>query len=154
MAGYPEPVKFKPKNYRKYRGDPTNIVARSSWEKMAMIWLDNHYSCIEWSSESTIIPYYSPVDEKWHRYFVDFSATFKYKDGSVKKFLIEVKPYSQTLKPVKGKKKEKTFLNEAMTYTINQAKWEAAEKYAAEHGMYFTKITEYELGLKKRDDHR
>ncbi|HET8688093.1 MAG TPA: TnsA endonuclease N-terminal domain-containing protein [Methanosarcina sp.] len=150
MAGYPEPVKYKPKNYRKYKGDPTKIIARSGWELQLMKWLDRHYSCIEWNSEGCVVPYFSPVDEKWHRYFVDFVATFKYRDGSVKKFMIEVKPYSQTQKPVKGKKKEKTFLNEAMTYTINQAKWEAAEKYAAEHGMYFIKMTEYELGLKKR----
>ncbi|HET8687567.1 MAG TPA: TnsA endonuclease N-terminal domain-containing protein [Methanosarcina sp.] len=150
MAGYPEPHKFKPKFPKKYKGDPTNIFCRSSWEKMVMLWLDNHTSCIEWSSEQIIIPYFSPVDEKMHRYFVDFSATFKYKDGSVKKFLIEVKPHKQTLQPVKGNKKTKTFLTEAATYAVNQAKWKAAEKYAAERGMKFIKITEYELGLAKK----
>lgn len=150
MARHYHQGKYKVKNPKKYKGDITNVVYRSSWEKNVLLWLDNHPNCIQFSSEEMIIPYYSPVDEKWHRYFVDFVATFKYRDGSVKKFMIEVKPYSQTLKPIKGKKKEKTFLNEAMTYTINQAKWEAAEKYAAEHGMYFIKMTEYELGLKKR----
>lgn len=150
MAGYPEPHKYKPKNLKKYKGDPTHIVYRSSWEKSVMLWLDGHSACIEWSSETTVIHYISPVDKKPHRYFVDFAATFKYKDGSVKKFLIEVKPHSQTLKPVKGNKKEKTFLNEAITYTVNQAKWAAAEKYAKERGMHFIKLTEYELGLAKK----
>lgn len=150
MKKFPEPTKYKVKNPRKYRGDPTMVVARSSWEKSVMLWLDTHSSCIEWHSEECIIPYYSPVDDKMHRYFVDFMATFKYRDGSVKKYLIEVKPKAQTIMPVKGKKKEKTFLNEAITYTVNQAKWEAAKKYATERGMFFVVVTEDELGIGKR----
>lgn len=142
--------KYTVKNPKKYKGDITNVIYRSSWERNVLLWLDNHPNCIQFSSEETIIPYFSPVDEKWHRYFVDFMALFKYKDGSVKKFLIEVKPYSQTLKPVRGKKKEKTFLNEAITYTINQAKWEAAQKFADANGMKFIVATEKELGIAKR----
>lgn len=147
--GYPEPVKFTPVNFKKYKGDPTQIFYRSSWEKQVMLWLDNQKSCIEWNSECVIVNYFSPIDEKMHRYYVDFTATFKYPDNSVKKFLIEVKPKAQTMRPVKGKKKEKTFLTEAMTWTVNQAKWEAAKKYAAERGMIFMILTEDDIFGKK-----
>lgn len=86
-----------------------------------------------------------------HRYFVDFTATFKYPDNSVRKFLIEVKPKSQTQPPIRGKKKEKTFLTEAITWTVNEAKWKAAKKYAAEKGMQFIVITEDDIfGGRKR----
>lgn len=149
--GYPEPFKYSPRNPKKYKGDPTEIWARSSWEKQVLLWLDTHPSCIEFSSEETIIPYFSPVDEKMHRYFVDFTATFKYPDNSVRKFLIEVKPKSQTQPPIRGKKKEKTFLTEAITWTVNEAKWKAAKKYAAEKGMQFIVITEDDIfGGRKR----
>lgn len=140
---------YKPKNPQKYRGDPTNIVFRSSWERSVMLWLDMHPACIEWGSEEIIVPYFSPVDCKMHRYFIDFVATFNTKTGK-QKFLIEVKPKAQTIAPVKGKKKEKTFLNEAMTYTVNQAKWKAAEAFAMERDMKFVVITEDELGIGKR----
>ena len=33
--------KFTPKNPSKYRGDPTNIIYRSSWERRVMNYLDN-----------------------------------------------------------------------------------------------------------------
>ena len=52
---------FKPKNYSKYKGDPTKIIYRSSWEKMFMGYLDNNPSVVEWSSEEFFIPYKSPV---------------------------------------------------------------------------------------------
>lgn len=148
MAHYHQ-GKYSPKNPKKYKGDPTNIFWRSSWERNVLLWLDNHPACIEFSSEETIVPYYSPVDEKMHRYFVDFTATFKYPDNSVKKFLIEVKPKAQTVPPTRGKKKEKTFLTEAVTWTVNEAKWKAAKKYAAERGMFFMILTEDEIFGKK-----
>jgi len=33
---------FKPKNPKKYNGDSTNIIYRSSWELRVMKWLDEH----------------------------------------------------------------------------------------------------------------
>lgn len=150
MARYPEPHKYTPKNPKKYKGDPTNIWIRSSWEKKLILWLDHNMSCMEYQSEQIVIPYRSPVDGKMHRYYVDFVATFRMGDNTVKTFLIEVKPYSQTLPPQKGKKRQSTYMEECKTYCVNQAKWEAAEKFAALKGMKFIKVTEYELGLKQR----
>ena len=62
---------FKPKNPQKYRGDPTNIIYRSSFELKLMVYLDQHPEVISWGSEEIIIPYKSPIDNRYHRYFVD-----------------------------------------------------------------------------------
>ena len=66
--------KFSPKNTNKYLGDPTNIWYRSLWERRVMTHLDINSNVIEWSNEEIIIPYLSPIDNRWHRYFPDFFA--------------------------------------------------------------------------------
>lgn len=71
----------------------------------------------------------------------------KTKEGKLKKYLVEVKPESQTVPPVRGKKREKTFLNEMKVWVVNQAKWEAAEKLASQKGYEFIKLTERHLGI-------
>ena len=64
--------KFKPKNYKKYKGDPTKIFYRSLWERRFMVYCDNNDKIIEWGSEELIIPYRSPLDKKR---FTDTSLT-------------------------------------------------------------------------------
>ena len=64
--------KYIPKNSAKYRGDYRNIIYRSSWELKFMKYCDGNPSILEWGSEEIIIPYRSPLDNKIHRYFVDF----------------------------------------------------------------------------------
>ena len=88
--------KFTPKNPQKYKGDPKNIIYRSSWEVKVMKYLDDHPGVIWWGSEELVIPYWSPVDNKKHRYFPDFVAKIKQKNGMIKTFVIEVKPEAQT----------------------------------------------------------
>ena len=87
---------FKPKHPEKYVGDPTNIVYRSSWEAKVMSWLDNNDSIITWASEELFIPYISPVDNRWHRYFPDFLVKFRTKDNKLSTMMLEVKPKKQT----------------------------------------------------------
>jgi hypothetical protein len=144
---FPEPKPYRVKNLKKYRGDATMVTYRSSWEKKMMIWFDTHPNVIEWSSEETVIPYISPLDGQPHRYFMDFKATFQV--GKVRKtYLVEVKPYEQTQPPkITERKKTKTLLEQAATYKVNQAKWEAAEEYCRQKGWGFQIITEYELGM-------
>ena len=137
------------KNPKKYEGDPTNVIYRSSWEKRFMIFLDNHESIISWGSEEVVIPYYWEVDGKMHRYFPDFVVTMKTTSGVVR-MLIEVKPYSQTIQPKKTRgKREQTYLLEVETYTKNRAKWNAAEEYCKDRGWMFRIVTEHELFKKK-----
>lgn len=142
---------FKPKNISKYAGDSTKIIYRSGWEKIVFIWLDNKPNCVEWSSEETVIPYRSPIDNEIHRYFVDIKATFIQSDGQKRTFIIEIKPYAQTLPPKASKgKSKKTLLEETATYAVNQAKWESAEKFCKLKGYQFMILTEYEIGIAKK----
>ena len=86
---------------KKYKGDLKEIVYRSSWELKFMKWCDFNKNVLEWGSETTIIPYRSPVDSKIHRYFVDFYIKVKSKDGKVGKYLVEIKPEKFTIEQSK-----------------------------------------------------
>lgn len=137
---------FKPQNPEKYNGDPGNIIYRSTWELRVMRYLDGHPNVIWWASEELPIKYVNPIDNKVHRYFPDFIAKMKQKDGKITTYILEVKPFHQTQPPVKKRKTQK-FINESVVYTINQAKWRAADIFCQEHGWKFLVITEKELGL-------
>jgi hypothetical protein len=75
---------FKPKNPRKYKGDPTEIMYRSSWERRFMNYCDLKDSITEWSSETTVVPYVFQGDGRKHRYFIDFRITVQEKEGLCK----------------------------------------------------------------------
>lgn len=137
---------YKPKNPSKYLGDPTNIVYRSSWERQCMLYFDKNDNIIKWGSEEVVIPYRSPLDNRIHRYFVDFVIKVKTTDGSNATHLIEVKPYKQTQPPQQPKRKTRRYLNEVTTYLVNEAKWKAASEYCKDRRWKFQIITENELG--------
>jgi hypothetical protein len=140
--------KFKPRNPSKYLGDPTNIVYRSSWERQCMVYFDSNPNIIKWGSEEVIIPYKSPIDGRWHRYFTDFIIKARTADGKMQTTIIEVKPFRQTQPPVVQKRKTKKYINEVTTYLVNDAKWKAAESYCKDRKWNFQIITENELGRK------
>lgn len=135
---------YKPKNPKKYLGDPTNIVFRSGWERRVMQYLDDNVNVVKWSSEEVVIPYISPIDNRRHRYFVDFYVEAVNPDGSIKKMLLEVKPKAQT-KPPPVARKTKRYITEVMTWGVNEAKWKAAREYCLDRGWEFRIITEAEL---------
>ena len=139
--------RFRPKNPQKYKGDPNNIIYRSTWEIKVMIYLDENPNVIWWGSEELPIPYISPVDKKRHRYFPDFIAKMRKADGTVMTYVIEVKPEKQTQPPTQ-KRKTKTFLQETITYEVNKAKWYAAEEFCKDHGWQFQILTERHLGIR------
>jgi hypothetical protein len=95
---------------------------RSSWELQFMRWCEKSDIVKKWSTEYLSIPYVNPVDKKIHRYFPDF---FIQTDKG--KFIIEIKPNKDKKNPV------------------NLAKWEAAQKWAEDHGYKFVVLTEKEL---------
>lgn len=134
------------KNPEKYVGNTTNVTYRSSWEKKVMIWADTHSSVLKWNSEECIIPYLSPVDNKMHRYFVDFTVMIRDRNGNIRKYLVEVKPKAQTLPP-KKRKRTKQYIEELQTYAVNQAKWEAATRVCEKSGYTFMILTEEHLGI-------
>lgn len=139
--------KFKPKNTSKYKGNPTNIIYRSLWELKLMRYLDDHPDVVSWSSEEIAIPYKSPIDGKYHRYFPDFKIQRKDKTGSVSTLLIEVKPLKQTKPPEVASRVSKKYINEVATWGINQAKWKAAFEFCKDRNWQFSIMTEKELGL-------
>jgi hypothetical protein len=137
---------FKPKNKNKYSGNYNNIVYRSLWERNVFRWCDDNPQVLKWVSEETIIPYYYPLDKKYHRYFVDLKIT-----TATGTYLIEIKPKSQTVPPKKPSRQTKRYLTEAATYVKNQCKWEAAKNYAEDRGWEFhvwTEDTIRSMGIK------
>lgn len=139
---------YKPINEKKYRG---NDLPRflSSWELKLFRWCDSNDSVVEWSSEGIAIPYQNPITEKTSVYFPDVAIKIKV-NGVLKKYLVEVKPYRQTIDPKtvdQGKKRKKTILHESLNYLKNQAKWAAAQSFCIKHDYEFTILTEKELGI-------
>jgi|TARA_A100001388_G_scaffold260744_1_gene229002 hypothetical protein len=140
--------KYSPSYPRKYKGDPTNIVYRSLWERKFMVYCDLNENILEWGSEEIVLPYRSPVDGRVHRYFPDFYIKVKESTGRIKKMIIEIKPKRQCSPPSKPKKQTKGYLREAYEYAKNQAKWEAASEWCKDRGYIFKVFTEKELGIK------
>lgn len=106
--------KFKQGYYRpskKYAGS-VPIIYRSSYEYKYMVYLDRNPNVVRWGSESFGIPYIGS-DNKKHQYFIDF--TYETQNGDI--FLVEVKPYNQTLR-------------NSYDYPRNKRKWKAAIEYA------------------------
>ena len=140
--------KYKPSYPSKYKGDPNNIICRSSWERKFCRYCDLNESVISWGSEEFWIPYLSPVDNRVHRYFPDFIIKVKESTGKIKTYVVEVKPAKQTAPPKKKSRVTKSYLFECKTYAVNQAKWKAAQEYCADRRIEFKIITERELGIK------
>lgn len=138
--------KYKPQNPQKYDGDPTNIIYRSLLERRFMVYCDTKPNIIKWSSEEVVVPYVSPLDNRVHRYFVDFMIQYRDSKGVLKTVLIEVKPKSQTSAPKKPEgKPTRRFINEVKTWGVNQAKWNAASEYCQDRNWEFKILTEKDL---------
>ena len=140
--------RYKPSYPQKYKGNPNNIICRSSWERKFCRWCDLNESILEWGSEEFYIPYISPVDNRIHKYFPDFIVKLKEATGKIKTIVVEVKPKKQTKEPKKRKRVTKSYLYECKTYAVNQAKWKAAKEFCDDRLIEFKIITEEELGIK------
>lgn len=137
---------FRCRNAEKYKGDVNKIFYRSGLELKAFRFMDSNPNILEWSSEETIIPYENPLTGRVSRYFVDLYAKIKDKNGNIKRFLIEIKPSSQTLPPQQKTRNIKSLRYQQAEYLKNQAKWQSADQYAKKKGMSFVLLTEKHLG--------
>ena len=142
-----KPGVYEPKNPHKFTGSATGgtrAVYRSSWELRVFLFLDSSPYIACWSSESVVINY--TFAGKMHRYYVDVYFEAVDINGLRKKFLVEIKPYEQSIPPVPPKRmtaaSSRTYTAKALTYQQNVAKWKAASKYAKQHGMDFFVLTE------------
>ena len=133
---------FRPNNPKKYVGNTKQIVYRSLLERRFMRYCDLNEDILYWASEELPVRYYNPLDKKYHRYFPDFVVKTVNND----KYMIEIKPSRQVVKPKPPKKKTKSYMRESFEYIKNQAKWQAAKSYCDDNGMQFKVITEKDLG--------
>ena len=141
--------KYRQRNPKKYRGNPSQVIYRSLWERKFMVYCDQNDKVLEWGSEEVIIPYLSPWDNKVHRYFPDFYIKVKQADGKTKRFIIEVKPKYQCKSPPENpRRKTKKWFNDVKNWTINQAKWKSANEFCIDNGMEFKILTEDQLNPK------
>ena len=140
--------KFRPSKPEKYKGDPTNIVYRSSYELKFMQYCDLTESVNEWRSEEFFIPYISPIDNKVHRYFPDFFVKYKDKNGVSRTLVVEIKPQKDLNMPEQNpKRRTKSWAYRVKTWAVNQAKWKAAKEWCADRKYEFKILTEKELGI-------
>ena len=140
--------KYKPSYPKKYKGDPTNIIYRSLWERKFMVYCDKNENVLEWSSEEIALPYKSPLDNRIHRYFPDFYI--KVKEGNkIQKYLIEIKPKKQVREPKIQTKKTRSYIYEVTEYAKNQAKWKSAQEFCEDRQWKFKIMTEDDLGIRQ-----
>ena len=140
--------KYQPSYPKKYKGDHNNIIYRSLWERKFMVYCDKNENILEWGSEEVVVPYRSPIDNRYHRYFPDFYIKVRESTGKITKMIVEIKPYKQCIEPKVQKKKTKGYIYEVMEYAKNQAKWSAAKEWCLDRGYEFKVLTENELGIK------
>tara|TARA_R110000824_G_scaffold15122_7_gene63865 strand:- start:2691 stop:3137 length:447 start_codon:yes stop_codon:yes gene_type:complete len=133
---------FIPKNRKKFIGESAQY--RSGLELKFFRFCDDNPNVVKWGSENVVIPYISPLDNKTHRYFVDNYVEIK--EGSViTKYLIEIKPFSQTSAPTTKYRKKAHLLYEQKAFAVNTSKWRAAKEYCSKHRLKFLIITEKDL---------
>lgn len=145
---------YRPLNAEKCLNKASSpVVFRSNLELRLFKMLDTNPSVIKWSSEQIIVPYVHPIKsaqsgrQELARYYIDVYSEIIINEET-KKFIIEIKPESQTKKPTISKnKKQSTILYENSMYTINLAKWKAATEYAKKKSMDFLIITENNLNF-------
>ena len=139
--------KYRPRFPKKYKGDVSKITYRSSWEARCMNYFDLNENILWWASEEVIIPYKSPIDGRYHRYYPDFVINVRQRNGKTKTLMIEVKPENQKNAPKVRARQTKKYINEVVTYAVNQAKWDAATEYCNDRMWEFKVLTEKDMGI-------
>lgn len=133
---------YRPINVSKFIGNTATY--RSGLELRFFRFCDYNPNILKWASESIVVPYISPLDNKVHRYFVDNFIVVQ-EGKAIKKYLVEIKPYKQTIPPSTKYRKQEHLLYEQAAWTVNQAKWLSAREYCSKHGFDFIILTEKEL---------
>lgn len=122
-----------------------HVNYKSSLELKSIRYCDWNDNVRKWSLEPFAIQYFKPTTGKFHRYYIDLVIEF----SNGEKFLVEVKPYSQTIPPKRPRKNttkaRNNYARALETWIINQAKWKAAEQFCKQNGFKFIKLTEQEL---------
>lgn len=136
---------YIPHNPQKYKGNPNNIIYRSSWELAFMRWCDGRADVLEWGSELISISYLYSLDGKYHQYFPDFYL--KMKEGDKEQiYLVEVKPEKDLHKPEEPKSKTAKALQQYKrgleVFIKNSDKLKALKKVCSSRGYKIMIVTE------------
>lgn len=111
-----------------------NIIYRSGLELKFIKWCEMSSKVIRWGSEPICINYLSRTDNKIHRYYPDFM--FEHESGT--KYIVEIKPYAQTIKP-----KSSSSNWDKNAWVKNTDKWKATIEFCSKHkNIKFIIITE------------
>ena len=139
---------YFPQFPKKYNGT-LPIISRSRLETKFMQWCDFNQNVINWGSESFIVMYVDASrNNTIHKYFIDFNVTIRETNGKLTKYLIEIKPYSQTRPPKLTKRTNpESYKKRMMEYIRNCCKWKAASALAEKMGIKFLVITEKNLNV-------
>ena len=79
------------------------------------------------------------------RYYPDFYVKIKDKNSKTTEYIIEIKPYKQTIEPKMKTKITESYVNEVYTWGVNNAKWREAVDYCKKRKWTFKLMTEKEL---------
>ena len=130
---------INPASCRKYyaacMSDP--IIYRSSLELQFIQYCENTKSIAKWASEPIKIRYFNRLDNKEANYYPDYVI----ENNKGDRIIVEVKPYEQTIKP---RPSDSDWLKKS--WIVNTDKWNAAQVFAAKHGMKFMIVTEKFFG--------
>ena len=141
---------FKPKNPEKYIGDCSQIIYRSGLEYKYMNFFDRNPNILQWGSEEFSIPYFSRIDKRMHRYFPDMIIKIKNKNEEIKEYVVEIKPYVQSIIPKKTNKNTKSYRRRVFHWIKNEDKWNASKKWCERNNMKFIILTEKDLEVNKQ----
>ena len=149
---------FKLTNPSKYFGTK-NPICKSSWEYQVFNFMDKHPDVTRWGYECLEVPYFNPLKGGYTIYYPDIYCHTRQANGSVKQFLIEIKPNKMCSPPVQPaipktktpnslKKYEKALRRYTIdkgSYEVNKSKWEQALAWCNRHGITFLLVTEKEV---------
>jgi hypothetical protein len=138
-------VYFSNEDFEKYiKSKPSSadfIALKNAEQKSAVI--------KKWGYELIAVPYLNRIDGKIHRYFPDYYCEILDNSGSLKKCIVEVKPFKQQFPPAKPKnnnrKAQVRYLNEVSTYIVNQCKWDACKDMCNKNGFEFVVLNEKQI---------
>lgn len=132
------------------------VKYKSNLEERVCYFLDCNSNVVKWQYEGMSIPYLKPIfmggklhHVEEHKYVIDFYAEIKDNDGSIKKYIIEVKSKSATKPPIKPKrmtnKAHQRYLQECATFAVNSNKWSSAKKYCEDNGIIFKMLLDDQI---------
>ena len=147
-------------NAQKYFG-PKHPEHKSAFELRMMEWCDKNANVVRWAYEPYCIQYVNKmvpglpdwtcelVDNKQHKYYIDFHVELIDEQGKTKTYIIEIKPNRMTIQPKEPKKKSRPavirYVNEMKEFIKNQNKWAVANEFCKQKGYEFKILTEKNL---------